>query len=210
MFVNVRLLDTFKHTVTTVFPAACECNFFYSTGNCAEGTGQCECRPEFTPPDCSSCSFGYFGYPNCRPCECNLNGTDGYYCEAIGGQCPCKSNYAGVFCNECAEKFYNFPECLRKYLVQLWLLFLLLTNILQLVTATQPGRYLKNATWKVGIVSARATTGVALATSANMVITTTLIVHVSVDEQLVDRAVSNFTPFRLQLRQSRHDPWHLR
>lgn len=99
-----------------IFISACSCDYFYSTGNCAEGTGNCECRPEFTPPDCLSCNFGYFGYPDCRPCECNLNGTAGYYCEAKGGQCPCKSNYDGVYCDKCAERYYNFPECLGEYL----------------------------------------------------------------------------------------------
>ncbi|XP_034947491.1 laminin subunit alpha [Chelonus insularis] len=90
----------------------CNCNFFNSTGNCAESTGKCECRPEYTEPDCDSCAYGFFGYPDCRPCECNLNGTDGYHCEALNGICPCKPNYAGGYCNLCAEGFYNFPECL--------------------------------------------------------------------------------------------------
>ncbi|XP_015602424.1 laminin subunit alpha [Cephus cinctus] len=89
----------------------CNCNYFNSTGNCADSTGKCECRPEFTPPDCDSCSYGYFGYPNCRPCECFLNGTDGYHCESINGSCPCKSNYGGFYCNLCAEGYYNFPDC---------------------------------------------------------------------------------------------------
>ncbi|KAK0176557.1 hypothetical protein PV328_000678 [Microctonus aethiopoides] len=90
----------------------CNCNYFYSTGNCAESTGKCECRPEFTAPDCDSCAYGYFGYPNCRRCECHLGGTDGYHCEAIEGACPCKPNYAGDYCNLCAEGYYNFPDCL--------------------------------------------------------------------------------------------------
>lgn len=93
---------------------ACQCNYFYSTGNCEEGTGRCECRVEFTPPNCDSCSFGYFGYPECRPCECHLNGTRGFHCESTGGQCPCKPNYAGKFCNKCHDGYYNFPECLCK------------------------------------------------------------------------------------------------
>ncbi|XP_029032401.2 laminin subunit alpha [Osmia bicornis bicornis] len=90
----------------------CQCDVFYSTGNCADATGKCECRKEYTAPDCDSCSFGYYGYPNCVPCQCHLNGTDGNYCEAIDGSCPCKPNYAGHYCNLCAEGYYNFPECL--------------------------------------------------------------------------------------------------
>ncbi|XP_051171945.1 laminin subunit alpha [Leptopilina boulardi] len=101
-----------KHWNDTDVCQPCDCNHFFSTGNCAESTGKCECRPEYQAPNCDSCSYGYFGYPNCRPCECHLNGTDGYHCEAIEGSCPCKPNYAGHYCNLCAEGYFNFPECL--------------------------------------------------------------------------------------------------
>lgn len=94
------------------FILGCNCDVFYSTGNCAEGTGKCECREEFQEPNCDSCSFGYFDYPNCKPCECFLNGTRGYHCEAHGGACPCKPNYSGKFCKECADGYYDFPNCL--------------------------------------------------------------------------------------------------
>ena len=90
----------------------CDCNKFYSTGNCEEGSGQCECRPEFLPPYCDSCNDGYYDYPNCKPCDCHKNGTVGGICEVGGGQCPCKENYQGINCNECAPGYYNFPECL--------------------------------------------------------------------------------------------------
>lgn len=96
--------------------AECECDVFYSTGNCAEGTGQCECRPEFQAPLCDSCSAGYYGYPQCRPCDCNASGTRGNVCEVGGGQCPCKPNYAGFNCDQCAEGYFNFPECTRNML----------------------------------------------------------------------------------------------
>ncbi|KAL0280200.1 UNVERIFIED_CONTAM: hypothetical protein PYX00_001570 [Menopon gallinae] len=90
----------------------CQCDVYYSTGNCAEGTGKCECRKEYQEPKCDSCSFGYFGYPDCKPCECFLNGTRGYHCEVKDGACPCKPNYFGKFCNSCAAGYYGFPNCL--------------------------------------------------------------------------------------------------
>lgn len=96
---------------------ACNCNQFFATGNCADSTGLCECKPQFTPPNCDSCSYGYFGYPDCKPCECDLRGTDGYHCEAVEGSCPCKNNYAGHYCNLCAEGYYKFPECLCKHFI---------------------------------------------------------------------------------------------
>jgi laminin, alpha 3/5 len=95
-------------------PTACNCDHFYSTGNCAEETGHCECRIEFQAPNCDSCAEGYFGYPNCRPCECNLNGTEGYHCEATDGKCPCKPNFGGNFCKECAPGYYGYPDCQRE------------------------------------------------------------------------------------------------
>ncbi|XP_076046327.1 laminin subunit alpha isoform X4 [Oratosquilla oratoria] len=90
----------------------CRCDYFYSTGNCADGTGQCECRPEFLPPFCNECNDGYYDYPNCKPCDCDRNGTQGGICEVGGGQCPCKENYDGLNCNRCAPGYYNFPDCL--------------------------------------------------------------------------------------------------
>ncbi|XP_049885179.1 laminin subunit alpha [Pectinophora gossypiella] len=88
----------------------CNCNLHYSTGNCGEEFGQCECRPEFNPPNCDSCAYGYFDYPNCKPCTCNLNGTEGEHCTPTDGVCPCKYNYDGKSCEMCRDGYYS-PEC---------------------------------------------------------------------------------------------------
>lgn len=90
---------------------ACDCDNFYSTGNCEEETGRCECKPEYQAPDCQSCSYGHFGFPNCRACECNMNGTNGYHCESTNGKCPCKNNFGGDYCKTCAEGYYGLPDC---------------------------------------------------------------------------------------------------
>lgn len=92
--------------------SACQCVDHRYTGNCAEGSGKCECKVEYSSPDCTSCSYGYFGYPHCRGCECFLNGTRGYHCEAVGGQCPCKPNFGGKLCRECNPGYYGYPDCL--------------------------------------------------------------------------------------------------
>ncbi|KAL7292410.1 hypothetical protein TKK_0013999 [Trichogramma kaykai] len=89
----------------------CNCNFSNSTGNCFDGDGKCECSKEYTAPNCDSCSYGYYGFPNCRPCDCVLNATDGDQCEAINGVCSCKENFAGHYCDICAEEYYGFPDC---------------------------------------------------------------------------------------------------
>ncbi|XP_057663543.1 laminin subunit alpha [Diorhabda carinulata] len=100
-----------KHWNETDVCQRCQCDVFYSTGNCAEGSGRCECRKEYVPPNCDSCSFGYYGYPNCRPCDCYLNGTLELQCAPLRGECTCKHNFGGSFCKECASGYFNFPQC---------------------------------------------------------------------------------------------------
>lgn len=93
----------------------CQCDFIYSTGNCEDGTGRCECKPEYTKPKCDSCSYGHYGYPMCRPCDCNINGTISATCKPENGQCPCKRNFDGPYCRTCAAGYYNYPTCERKF-----------------------------------------------------------------------------------------------
>ena len=64
-----------------------------------------------------SCSIGYYGYPNCIPCDCDVNGTEGDICHVNGGQCPCKENYIGKKCDMCQRGYYDFPSCGGKYVM---------------------------------------------------------------------------------------------
>ncbi|XP_034231739.1 laminin subunit alpha isoform X3 [Thrips palmi] len=89
----------------------CQCYDPRFTGNCAELTGVCECKANFTSPNCDSCSFGYYSYPECKQCECFINGTRGGVCAAVGGQCACKQAYGGKFCRQCTQGFFGFPDC---------------------------------------------------------------------------------------------------
>lgn len=89
----------------------CRCDLTFSSGNCMEGSGQCECRPEFLPPNCDQCNAGYYGYPQCRPCDCHANGTQGRVCQVNGGQCPCRRYYEGKNCDRCSPGYYGFPDC---------------------------------------------------------------------------------------------------
>ncbi|CAG9771124.1 unnamed protein product [Ceutorhynchus assimilis] len=100
-----------RHWNETDVCQRCQCDYFFATGNCAEGSGRCECRKEFTPPNCDSCSFGYYDYPNCKQCECFINGTINQQCAPYDGSCACKENFGGKDCKECAPGYYNFPEC---------------------------------------------------------------------------------------------------
>lgn len=89
----------------------CECNDPRYTGNCAEGNGLCECKSNFTAPYCDRCNFGYYQYPECKQCECFINGTRGSECEANNGQCQCKPAYGGKFCRECSQEYFGYPNC---------------------------------------------------------------------------------------------------
>ncbi|CAI2351123.1 unnamed protein product [Caenorhabditis sp. 36 PRJEB53466] len=86
---------------------ACDCNPDKHTGACAEGTGTCECQARFVGANCDQCASGYYDPPECKPCECHVNGTIGNVCLPEGGQCPCKPGFGGTFCETCDAGFTN-------------------------------------------------------------------------------------------------------
>jgi laminin alpha 3/5 len=45
---------------------------------------------------------GYFRYPDCIPCSCDMHGSLGLSCDQTTGQCVCKSNFISDKCQECA------------------------------------------------------------------------------------------------------------
>lgn len=90
---------------------ACDCNAFSLTGNCTEDTGKCECKIGFYGSNCATCSPGYVGYPNCKPC--NADGTD--ISQSKPNECACKPNFSGEFCDKCICSDFNYPYCNGKY-----------------------------------------------------------------------------------------------
>ncbi|XP_039307072.1 laminin subunit alpha-1 isoform X3 [Solenopsis invicta] len=84
----------------------CACTLGATRPQC-DHQGQCPCRIGYDGLRCERCAKGYYGYPRCRPCGCNLAGTthcpDGI-CECDDkGQCPCKELVVGQKCNQCKE-----------------------------------------------------------------------------------------------------------
>ncbi|CAJ0956346.1 unnamed protein product, partial [Ranitomeya imitator] len=57
---------------------------------CDIQTGQCTCKPNIMGRRCEKCAPGFYGYPNCRPCDCNRAGTEQSICDPVTGQCLCK------------------------------------------------------------------------------------------------------------------------
>lgn len=72
---------------------------------------------------CEYCAIGYFGYPNCQKCNCDVRGSknqpgyDVIDCDDLG-QCPCKELTTGLKCDECRQStfglsLYNPSGCTR-------------------------------------------------------------------------------------------------
>nr|XP_054772039.1 laminin-like protein epi-1 [Lytechinus pictus] len=69
--------------------------------NCDFFTGQCNCKPNIGGRQCERCERGYYGYPYCEPCNCDVNGTTEEICDQTTAQCLCKDNVYGDQCNQC-------------------------------------------------------------------------------------------------------------
>ncbi|XP_035512224.1 laminin subunit alpha-5 [Morone saxatilis] len=69
--------------------------------NCDTLSGQCRCKNNIVGRRCDRCAPGFYGYPNCRPCDCNEAGTEEEVCDSFTGQCLCKENVQGSRCDQC-------------------------------------------------------------------------------------------------------------
>uniref|UniRef100_A0A8C1MWR1 Laminin subunit alpha-5 n=1 Tax=Cyprinus carpio TaxID=7962 RepID=A0A8C1MWR1_CYPCA len=68
---------------------------------CDTHNGQCRCRNNIVGRQCDRCAPGFYGYPNCRPCDCSEAGTEIDVCDSITGRCLCKENVEGSRCDQC-------------------------------------------------------------------------------------------------------------
>ncbi|XDV45702.1 hypothetical protein PO909_013751, partial [Leuciscus waleckii] len=69
--------------------------------SCDTHNGQCRCKNNIVGRQCDRCSPGFYGYPNCRPCDCNEAGTEIDVCDSFTGRCLCKENVEGSRCDQC-------------------------------------------------------------------------------------------------------------
>uniref|UniRef100_A0A3Q3WGN0 Uncharacterized protein n=1 Tax=Mola mola TaxID=94237 RepID=A0A3Q3WGN0_MOLML len=78
--------------------------------SCDTLSGQCRCKNNIVGRQCDRCAPGFYGYPNCRPCDCNEAGTEEEVCDSFTGQCLCKENVQGSRCDQCrVGTFYLDP-----------------------------------------------------------------------------------------------------
>ncbi|XP_056455383.1 laminin subunit beta-4 [Gadus chalcogrammus] len=74
---------------------------------CDQVRGQCPCRAEVAGRSCDRCRPGYWGFPLCRPCECNGLAE---LCDQDTGSClQCRENSAGHSCERCVEGYHGDP-----------------------------------------------------------------------------------------------------
>ncbi|XP_051518234.1 laminin subunit alpha-5 [Myxocyprinus asiaticus] len=69
--------------------------------SCDTHNGQCRCKNNIVGRQCDRCAPGFYGYPNCRPCDCNEAGTEIDVCDSVTGRCLCKENVEGSRCDQC-------------------------------------------------------------------------------------------------------------
>ncbi|KAM4712138.1 laminin subunit beta-1b isoform 1-T1 [Anableps anableps] len=88
---------------------SCDCDSLGSvTPFCHESTGQCECFPGATGRQCSHCLPGFWGFPQCRPCQCNGHSE---YCHPQTGECQgCRDFTTGHHCERCINGYHGDPE----------------------------------------------------------------------------------------------------
>uniref|UniRef100_A0A1A8S5L6 Laminin, beta 2 (Laminin S) n=1 Tax=Nothobranchius rachovii TaxID=451742 RepID=A0A1A8S5L6_9TELE len=89
-------------------PLACECSLEGSaTPLCDKFSGQCQCHPGAFGQRCDGCRTGHWGFPSCRPCQCNGHAD---HCQQRTGVCiSCRDNTGGDKCERCANGYYGNP-----------------------------------------------------------------------------------------------------
>ncbi|XP_046883214.1 laminin subunit alpha-3-like isoform X2 [Hypomesus transpacificus] len=76
--------------------------------DCDRDTGQCTCKPRIGGRQCDRCAAGYYGFPDCVPCDCAQGGVTPEVCHSDTGQCLCKRNMQGDRCTTCREGSFHF------------------------------------------------------------------------------------------------------
>lgn len=83
----------------------CQCDYSGSTSfECEPFGGQCQCKPNVIGRQCDACRTGFYGFPDCKPCDCPENSI----CEKETGACICPDRVTGEKCDQCVPLTYGF------------------------------------------------------------------------------------------------------
>lgn len=72
---------------------------------CDSLTGKCSCNQGYSGVHCDQCDHGYYGYPKCKRCNCNIAGTNTNLTKCINGVCQCNQD------GTCKCKVSLFVNC---------------------------------------------------------------------------------------------------
>lgn len=68
------------------------------------------CKTNIVERACDQCKAGFYAFPYCEQCNCDLKGTTISICNQDNGQCNCKQHVQGPECDYCAEGTFNLQE----------------------------------------------------------------------------------------------------
>lgn len=91
----------------------CTCNaqgVHQGNMQCDSNTGQCQCKHNVVGRMCERCSFGYWAFPYCQLCDCDVRGSAEEICDQQTAQCYCKENVVGPACDLCSTGTFNLQE----------------------------------------------------------------------------------------------------
>lgn len=85
----------------------CECDYAGSTSfECDPFGGQCQCKSNIIGRQCEACRTGYYGFPDCKPCDCPSTAL----CEKETGECICPPRVTGEKCDKCEPYTFGFDQ----------------------------------------------------------------------------------------------------
>ncbi|XP_074521304.1 laminin subunit beta-4 [Halichoeres trimaculatus] len=86
----------------------CDCDPRGSLSDmCDQVRGQCACRSQVAGRRCDHCHSGFWGFPDCRVCECNQLSDQ---CDQETGACVnCREHATGPRCDRCVDGYHGNP-----------------------------------------------------------------------------------------------------
>lgn len=82
----------------------CDCNPDGSSNlDCKQIGGQCSCKENVIGRQCSRCRAGYYGFPDCKKCDCPSGN-----CNDRTGECICPQNVEEDDCTKCIPGTFGF------------------------------------------------------------------------------------------------------